>query len=207
MLGLSGEVFFWELARLVDVMLLGHWIEMRSVLGALRALEKLVALMLSEAHLVQQDGATRDVPVAELTAGQRVLVKPGEKVPVDGVIREGRTSVDESMLTGESRPVEKGAGDEVVGGAVNGESALTVEISKTGEETYLSRVIGMVRRAQESRSKTQNLADRAARWLTAFPLAAGAFSWAGIVMPPAAGAAVMSLSTVIVAVNARLLRF
>jgi len=172
-LGLPGEVFFWELVTLIDIMLVGHWIEMRSVMGASRALEELVRLMPSEAHRVRDDGGTEDVPVTELTQGDRVLVKPGEKVPTDGVIVEGTTSVNQAMLTGESRPVEKTEGDEIIGGSINGEASFTFEVRKTGEETYLSQVIDMVRRAQESRSRTQDLADRAASWLTYIALSAG----------------------------------
>ncbi|MGE0480395.1 MAG: copper-translocating P-type ATPase [Vicinamibacterales bacterium] len=171
--GVRGEVFFWELATLIDIMLLGHWIEMKSVMGASAALEKLVQLMPAEAHLVA-DGGMRDVPVTELKHGDRVLVKPGEKVPTDGTVVEGRTSVNESMLTGESKPVEKGEGDPVIGGAINGEAAITFEVSKTGGETYLSQVIEMVRKAQESRSRTQDLANRAALALTIVALSAGA---------------------------------
>ena len=173
--GVRGEVFFWELATLIDIMLLGHWIEMRSVMGASAALEKLVKLMPADAHLVTNDG-TRDIPVTDLKHGDRVLVKPGEKIPTDGTIVEGRTSVNESMLTGESRPVEKGEGDQVIGGAVNGEAAITVEVSKTGDETYLAQVIEMVRKAQESRSRTQDLANRAALLLTIVALSVGAIT-------------------------------
>lgn len=171
-LGVKGGVFFWELATLIDVMLLGHWIEMRSVMGASGALEKLVKLMPAEAHRVTDDG-TEDVPVTELMRGDRVLVKPGEKIPTDGAVVEGRTTVNEAMLTGESKPVEKGEGDDVIGGAVNGESGITVEVHKTGDETYLSQVIDMVRKAQESRSRTQDLANRAAFWLTMIALGVG----------------------------------
>ncbi len=177
-LGLHGEVFFWELATLIDIMLLGHWIEMKSVLGASGALESLVRLMPAEAHLVGTGGATRDVPVAELRYGDRVLVKPGEKIPIDGTIVEGETSVNEAMLTGESKPVEKGKGATVIGGAVNGEAAIIVEVQKTGDETYLSQVITMVRQAQESRSRSQDLANRAAVWLTAVALGGGAVTLA-----------------------------
>jgi hypothetical protein len=172
-LGLHGEVFFWELATLIDIMLLGHWIEMKSVLGASAALESLVRLLPAEAHLVGAGGATRDVPVAELRHGDRVLIKPGEKVPTDGTIVEGQTSVNEAMLTGESKPVEKGNGATVIGGAVNGEAAIIIEVQKTGDETYLSQVITMVRQAQESRSRSQDLANRAAVWLTAVALGGG----------------------------------
>ncbi|NOX44992.1 MAG: copper-translocating P-type ATPase [Caldiserica bacterium] len=178
-LGLRGQVFFWELATLIDVMLLGHWIEMRSVLGASKALEELARLMPSTAHRLV-DGAVEDVPIEALRPGDRVLVKPGEKIPVDGVVVEGRTTVNESMLTGESRPVEKGVGDEVIGGAINGESAITVEVRRTGDETYLAQVIDLVRKAQEARSKTQDLANRAALWLTLIAIGGGAatlFGW------------------------------
>ena len=172
-LGLPGEVFFWEIATLIDIMLLGHWIEMRSVMGASRALEELVRLMPSEAHRLRPDGQTEEVPVAELRPGDRVLVKPGEKIPTDGSIVEGRTTLNQAMLTGESRPVEKGEGDDVIGGAVNGEAAFTLEVRRTGDETYLSQVIALVRQAQESRSRTQDLANRAALWLTLIALSVG----------------------------------
>jgi Cu2+-exporting ATPase len=162
--GLEGKVFFWELATLIDVMLLGHWIEMKSVMGASRALESLVQLMPSEAHRKTDSGETEDVPVSELKSGDKVVVKPGEKVPIDGVIVEGRTSLNEAMLTGESKPVEKGEDDEVIGGAVNGEAAFTMEVQKTGDETYL---------AQVTRSRTQDIANRAAFWLTVIALTAG----------------------------------
>ena len=175
--GVQGEVFFWELATLIDVMLLGHWIEMKSVMGASGALEKLVQMMPSEAHLVAPEGM-KDVPVANLQRGDRVLVKPGEKIPTDGRVIEGRTTVNQAMLTGESQPVEKGGGDEVIGGSVNGESSITVEVHKTGSETYLSQVIEMVRRAQESRSRTQDLADRAALVLTLTALSVGGLTLA-----------------------------
>ena len=174
--GLPGEHFFWELATLIDIMLLGHWIEMRSVLGASAALEKLVRLMPSEAHRVAKDGSVEDVPIDDLRKGDRVLVKPGEKVPTDGIIVEGRTTLNEAMLTGESRPVEKGEGDRAIGGAINGESAVTLEVEKTGAETYLSQVIDLVRLAQESRSRSQDLANRAALWLTLIALTAGSLT-------------------------------
>lgn len=178
-LGVEGDVFFWELATLIDVMLLGHWVEMRSVMGASRALEKLARLMPSEAHRVGEDGEIEDVPVSDLAASDRVLVRPGEKVPVDGRVLEGRTSVNEAALTGESKPVEKSPGDEVIGGSVNGESSITVEVQSTGADTYVSQVIGMVRRAQESRSRTQDLADRAALWLTIAAIGSGGLTLVG----------------------------
>lgn len=174
--GLNGMGFYWELATLIDIMLVGHWIEMRSVMGASSALEALVRLLPSEAHRLRADGATDDVPIDELKVGDRVLVKPGERVPTDGAIVSGRSSVDESMLTGESKPVDKQAGMRVIGGSVNGEGAITIRIEKTGGETYLSQVMEMVRTAQESRSRTQDLANRAALWLTVVALAGGAIT-------------------------------
>jgi len=171
--GLTGKVFFWELVTLIDIMLLGHWIEMKSVMGASGALEALVRLLPSTAHRVTADDATEDVPLTQIAPGDRLLVKPGEKVPIDGVIVKGQSSFDESMLTGESRPIEKGEGQEAVGGAVNGEGAVTLEVKKTGDKTYLSQVIDMVKRAQDTRSRTQDLANRAALWLTYIALAAG----------------------------------
>ncbi len=171
--GLPGSVFFWETATLVDIMLLGHWLEMRSVLGASRALEELVRLLPVEAHRLRSDGSTEDVPLTALKAGDLVLVKPGEKIPTDGTITEGRTTVNQALLTGESQPVDKGPGDEVLGGAVNGESAITVRVTRTGAETYLAQVIDLVRRAQETRSRTQDLANRAALWLTIIAIVTG----------------------------------
>jgi len=170
---LAGRVFFWELVTLIDVMLLGHWIEMKSVMGASGALEELVRLMPSEAHRLTEKGDTEDVPVSDLDKGDRVLVKPGEKVPTDGVVVEGRTSVNESMLTGETKPVEKGDGDELIGGSINGESTVTMEVQKTGDETYLSQVVNMVKEARESRSKTQDTANRVAKYLTVIAIGAG----------------------------------
>ncbi|MDD3245468.1 MAG: heavy metal translocating P-type ATPase [Methanosarcina sp.] len=174
--GLPGGVFFWELVTLIDVMLLGHWLEMRSVMGASRALEELVKIMPSVAHL-KKNGETVDVGVDQLKIGDRVLVKPGEKIPVDGTVVEGTSSVNESMLTGESRPVTKKPGNEVIGGSINGEAAFVVEVKKTGKDTYLNQVVELVRTAQESKSKTQDLANRAAMYLTIIALTAGALTF------------------------------
>ncbi len=172
--GLEGKVFFWELATLIVVMLLGHWIEMRSVMGASSALNELARLMPKDAHRINSDDKTTDVPLEELEKGDRVLVKPGEKFPADGVILEGDTSVNEAMLTGESQAVTKGEGMEVIGGSVNGEGSVTVEVKKTGKDSFLSGVIKLVEQAQESKSKTQNLANKAAFWLTIIGISAGA---------------------------------
>ncbi|MCS4178646.1 Cu2+-exporting ATPase [Salinibacter ruber] len=174
--GLSGSIFFWELATLIDVMLVGHWIEMRSVMGASKALEELAKLMPQTAHRLTESGDTEEVPLEELRHGDRVLIRPGEKIPADGEVVEGTSSVNEAMLTGESVPVPKEVGEEVIGGSINGEGSLTVEVKKTGEEGYLSQVIDMVREAQETKSKTQDLANRAAVWLTAVALGGGALT-------------------------------
>lgn len=171
--GLPGKVFFWELATLIDIMLLGHWIEMRSVMGASGALEELAKLIPSEAHRITEAGDTKAVAVSELKPGDHVAIKPGEKIPTDGKITKGKTSVDESMLTGESAYVEKAEGDEVIGGSINGDAAIEVEIDKIGSDTYLSQVIDMVKQARESKSKAQGTADRAAFWLTIIALTAG----------------------------------
>jgi len=171
--GLPGSVFFWETATLIDIMLLGHWIEMRSVLGASRALEQLVRLLPAEAHRLRSDGSIEEVLLNAVQPGDRVLVKPGEKIPTDGLVIAGRTSVNQAMLTGESQPVEKGESDEVIGGAVNGEGAITIAVQRTGAETYLAQVIELVRKAQDTRSRTQDLANRAAMWLTLIALGGG----------------------------------
>ena len=165
-LGFPGMPFFWELATLIDIMLLGHWIEMSSIQNAGRALEELTKLMPSVAHRYRSDGVTDDVPVDALSVGDRILIRPGEQVPADGVVVDGRSSVNEAFLTGESRPVAKVEGAEVVAGAVNGEGALTVEITLAGDETTLNQVMRLVDEAQSSRSRFQGLADRAAGWLT-----------------------------------------
>ncbi|GBD39736.1 Copper-exporting P-type ATPase B [bacterium HR37] len=175
--GLRGKIFFWELATLIDIMLLGHWIEMRSVMGASKALEELAKLMPSDAHRLRPDGSIEDVPLSELRQGDRVVVKPGEKIPADGEVIEGETFVNEAMLTGESKPVFKKPGDKVIGGSVNGEGSIVVEVKKTGKDSYLSQVIELVREAQESKSRTQDLAGRAAVWLTVIALVGGAVTF------------------------------
>jgi len=174
--GLKGKVFFWELATLIDIMLLGHWIEMKSVMGASRALEELAKLMPSTAHRVSDEGKAEDVPIDELNPGDEVLIKPGEKVPVDGDILDGKSAVNEAMLTGESTPVEKQSGDKVIGGSINGEGSLTVEVKKTGRDSFLSQMVTLVEEAQKSKSRSQDLASRAAFWLTIIALTAGFFT-------------------------------
>lgn len=171
--GLEGRLFFWELVTLIDIMLLGHWIEMRSVLSASNALEELAKLMPDTAHRIHDDGETRDVKIADLRNGDTVLIKPGEKIPADGEIVKGSSAINESMLTGESTPVEKEAEDKVIGGSINGEGSLQVKVSGTGEDSYLSQVINLVQEAQAGKSKSQRLADRAAFWLTVVAISAG----------------------------------
>ena len=181
--GLAGKFFFWELATLIDIMLLGHWIEMRSVMGASMALEELAKLMPSQAHRIGEDGETEDVALKDLQNGDRLLVKPGEKLPADGRVAKGQSSVNEAMLSGETTPVSKEKDDEVIGGSINGEGSLEIIIEKTGSDSFLSQVIELVKQAQESRSRAQDLANRAALWLTVIALSAGAitlFAWVNL---------------------------
>ncbi|MGQ3412908.1 copper-translocating P-type ATPase [Natrinema sp. LN54] len=164
--------FFWELVTLIDIMLLGHWIEMRSVRRASSALDELAKLMPDTAERITDDGETEAVPASELEEGDLVLVRPGASVPADGVVEDGESDVNESMITGESTPVSKGPDDEVIGGTVNGDGSLRVRISATGEKTTLAGIMRLVEEAQGSESRTQALADRAAGWL--FYVALGA---------------------------------
>lgn len=171
--GLKGEVFFWELATLIDVMLLGHWIEMRSVLGASKALDELTKLLPANAHRLNHDGSTTDVAISELHSGDTVMIKPGEKVPADGVVIEGETYVNESLVTGESKPVARTLGQEVIGGSVNQDGAITITVKHVGSESYLARIADMVSKAQASQSRTQTLASRVAFWLTLIAIGGG----------------------------------
>ena len=166
-----GSSFFWELVTLIDVMLLGHWIEMRSVRQASSSLDELAKLMPDTAERVS-NGATEEVKVSELAEDDVVLVRPGASVPADGEIIEGESSVDEAMITGESKPVSKAPGDAVIGGTVNGDGSLRVRVTAVGEDTALSGIMRLVREAQESKSDTQVLADKAAGWLFYAALAA-----------------------------------
>lgn len=171
--GFKGQDFFWELATLIDIMLLGHWIEMKSVMGASNALEELIKLIPSEANKLDDDNKIQVVSVESLKPEDRIIVKPGEKIPVDGTILSGQSAIDESMLTGESIPVEKFQKDEVIGGSVNSEGSLTVQVNKTGDDSYLSQVVQLVQEAQASKSKAQNITDKAAKWLFYIALASG----------------------------------
>ena len=175
--GLMGMVFFLELVTLVDIMLLGHWIEMRSIMGASNALEELATLMPSKAHKIMPDQTVMDVGIDELEKGDQIVIKPGEKIAADGIVRDGETWVDESLLTGESMPVHKRNGDEIVGGSLNGEGSIVLEVKNTGSESFISQVIELVKQAQESKSRTQDIANRAALLLTLVALTGGTLTF------------------------------
>ena len=170
--GLEGMDFFWELATLILIMLLGHWIEMKSVAGASRELELLVQLMPSDAHLVHGDHIM-DVKTESLKENDVILIKPGEKVAADGIITEGESYLNESMLTGESKPVQKVKGDKVIAGSLNGNGSVKIKVAHGAKDSYLSQVIKLVQDAQRSKSKTQLMADKAAQWLTLIAIVAG----------------------------------
>ena len=160
-----GEPFFWELVTLIVIFLLGHWIEMRSVRRASGALDELADLMPATAERITESGETEEVPTDDLSAGDLVLVRPGANIPADGLVEEGESKVNEAMVTGESKPVEKTPGDEVIGGTTNRSGSLRVRVTATGDETTLSGIMRLVEDAQRSKSRTQVLADRAAGWL------------------------------------------
>ena len=170
--GLPGMDFFWELATLIDIMLLGHWLEMRSQMAASRALESLVALLPSKVH-VEENGEVIDVDLKVLRNNDIIIIKPGEKIPADGIVLEGSSNVNESMLTGESAPVKKEKKIKVIGGSVNGDGVLKVKVTGVGPESYLNKIISMVQSAQNAKSKTQNLADKVAKWLTIVSITIG----------------------------------
>ncbi len=168
--------FFWELVTLIDIMLLGHWIEMRSVRQASGALGELAKLMPDTAERLQPDGGSEVVPISRLRQGDVVLVRPGASVPADGEVLEGESDVDESMITGESRPVAKAPGDQAIGGTINGDGSLRVTVTATGDQTALAGIMRLVEQAQQSKSRTQLLADRAAGWLFYVALAVAAIT-------------------------------
>lgn len=170
--GLEGMDFFWELATLILIMLLGHWIEMKSVAGASRELELLVQLMPADAHLVHDDHIM-DVKTEALKGNDIILIKPGEKLAADGTIVDGESYINESMVTGESKPVQKIKGDSVIAGSLNGNGSLRIKVAHSAKDSYLSQVIKLVQDAQRSKSKTQLLADKAAQWLTLIAIVAG----------------------------------
>ncbi|MBC9873958.1 copper-translocating P-type ATPase [Macrococcoides bohemicum] len=197
--GFDGEEMFWELATLVLIMLLGHWIEMRSINNASKALESLASLMPDTANRITENGETEEVQIDDIKAGDLLLVKPGEKMPLDGKIVKGKSQVDESMLTGESVPVEKSIDDEVIGGSINREGSLTIEVEKLMNESYLTQVIDMVRESQRTKSKTQDVTNKAAKWLFYIALAAGIITFiAWISIGATIDTAIIRLVTVLV---------
>jgi P-type Cu2+ transporter len=171
--------FFWELATLITVMLLGHWIELRSVGQAQGALRELAKLLPDMAERLLPSGETETVEISQLHAGDRVLIRPGASIPADGTVVEGQSSVNEAMITGESKPVEKGANAQVIGGTVNGSGSLRVEIQQVGEQTALAGIMRLVEEAQKSQSRAQTLAQRAAFYLTVVAIIAGILTLLG----------------------------
>ena len=197
--GFNGEEIFWELSTLVLIMLLGHWIEMRSINNASKALESLASLMPDTANRITENGETEEVQIDDIKAGDLLLVKPGEKMPLDGKIVKGKSQVDESMLTGESVPVGKSVDDKVIGGSINREGSLTIEVEKLMNESYLTQVIDMVRESQRTKSKTQDVTNKAAKWLFYIALAAGIITFiVWISIGATIDTAIMRLVTVLV---------
>ena len=190
-----GEGFFWELVTLIDIMLLGHWIEMRSVRQASGALNTLAKLMPDTAEHIKPDGSTHTMPVSSLKPGHLVLVRPGASIPADGVVEEGESDVNEAMITGESAPVKKSPGAKVIAGTINGSSSLRVKVSAVGDQTALAGIMRLVREAQQSKSRTQILADKAAGWL--FYLAIGVALITAIVWTLAIGFDLFTLQRVV----------
>lgn len=170
--GLPGMDFFWEFATLIDIMLLGHWLEMRSQMAASNALQSLVALLPANVH-VEKNGEVIDIDIQQLKKEDVAIIKPGEKIPADGVVIDGSTFVNESMLTGESVPVKKEKNSKVIAGAINGDGSLRIRVTGTGKDSYLNKVITLVQSAQNTKSRTQNLADKVAKWLTVISLFVG----------------------------------
>lgn len=170
--GLEGMDFFWELATLIDIMLLGHWLEMRSEMAASKALQSMVEMLPATAH-VERDGHIVDISLKDLVTNDIVLIKPGEKIAADGIVVEGNSSVNESMLTGESIPVKKEKDAKVLAGSINENGALKIRVTGAGHESYLHKVINLVQSAQATKSTTQNLADKVAKWLTIISILVG----------------------------------
>ncbi len=176
-INIGGHELFWELATLIVIMLLGHWIEMKSVAGASDAVDSLAKLMPDKAFLIEKDGNLREVPVSELKAGDKIKVRSGDRIAADGKILSGKTSVNESLITGESMPVEKIEGDFVIGGSINGDGTIDVEVGKVGDDSYLSQVIKLVKEGKSSKTKTENLANKAAGWLFYIALFTGSVTF------------------------------
>lgn len=179
MLGLKGNALWWELATLISIMLLGHWIEMRSISQAQGALQELTKLLPDTAILLIDDESTQEIPVNQLQEGDFILIRPGASIPADGIVQRGKSSVNEAMITGESKPVEKKQGEKVIAGTVNGEGSLRVKVIGTGDKTALAGIMRLVELAQSSRSRAQALADRAAFYLTLVAIGSGLITLAG----------------------------
>lgn len=165
--------FFWELATLIVIMLLGHWVEMNAVSNASNALKKLAELLPDEVNKIEADGSTKQVKLQEIHRGDLLLVRAGDKMPTDGEITDGSTIVDESAVTGESKGVQKAVGDSVIGGSVNGDGTIQLKVTGTGEDGYLAKVMTMVKEAQQEKSKLESISDKVAKWLFYIALAAG----------------------------------
>lgn len=196
-----GESLYWEISTLISVFLLGHWLEMRAVRGTTGALAELAKLTPPQAHLLK-DGKVIDIKTDEVKLGDKLLVKPGEKIPIDGQVLDGESSINESMVTGESRPVGKLKGDKVIGGTINQDGSLTIQVTKTGSDTAISQIMDLIRRAQESKPKVQELADRAANvlTLTAITIGTGTFIYWLIINPQGAVfASTLAVAVVVVA--------
>ena len=195
-----GESLWWEISTLVLAFLFGHWMEMRAVLGTGNALKELAKLIPPTAHKLKGK-EIRDVNTEELIKGDLVLIKPGEKIPVDGEVIEGESSVNEGMITGESKPVEKEKGDTVIGGTINNDGSLTVRVTKTGSETALAQIMELIKGAQETKPSVQKLADRAANALTIIAIVAGSgtFIWWFFINPQGAiFAATLAITVVVI---------
>lgn len=196
-----GESLYWEISTLISVFLLGHWLEMRAVRGATGALAELAKLIPPSAHLIK-NGNIISVETSRLEVGDRVLVKPGEKIPVDGAVTDGESLVNEAMVTGESRPISKIKGDKVIGGTINQDGSLTIEVSKTGADTAISQIMKLIREAQASKPNVQHLADRAAKVLFYVAITAGAGSfitWVFILPQGIIFAATAAVAAIVVA--------
>lgn len=173
LLGLNGEFFFLELVTLIDIMLLGHILEMRSIKKASQSLERLALLLPATAHKKYQDGTSRNVDVAELAVGDHIIVLPGEKVPADGIVIAGTSEINQAAITGESMPIFTSMGTSVLAGTLNGDGSLIIEVKKNQPDAYVSRVVTLVHRVMESKSQTQDFANKAAFILTLIALTAG----------------------------------
>ncbi|MDW8058839.1 MAG: heavy metal translocating P-type ATPase [Thermomicrobium sp.] len=193
-----GEPFFWELTTLIVVMLLGHWLEMRAVGRPQRALEALGRLLPATAERVEPDGSLREVPIAELRPDDVVLVRPGSRIPADGIALEGESEIDEAAVTGESRPVLKQPGSTVIGGTVNGPGLLRARVTRVGSESFLGQVLQLVARAQAERTRLQALADRVAFWLTVVARSVSALTFATWLISDGVTTAIARAVTVLV---------